>query len=142
MKKKISILVLLVGATMVFSGCAKTDNTTIDKTDNGAVSSSANVGTESGTGWMNSCKSEKVSLPGYGDPGKRLKSCFRAVSVSTPSFANILTTAAGCTTSITTCSISVLASIVCACTTSPLFMPLSSVNQRGSSTSVLAIVLS
>lgn len=70
------MLVVLVGVTMVFSGCAKTDNTTINKTDNGTVSSSTNVGTESGTGWMNTCKSEKITLLNYGDTGKRLKSCF------------------------------------------------------------------
>lgn len=70
------MLILLVGVTMIFSGCAKTDNPTENKSDSGAVSSSANIGTENGTGWMNSCKSEKVPLPNYGDPGKRLKSCF------------------------------------------------------------------
>ena len=74
--KKISTLVLLVGAAMIFSGCAKTDNTTANKTDNDTVSNSATAGTEAGAGWMNNCKSEKVSLPNYGDPGKRLKSCF------------------------------------------------------------------
>ena len=76
MKKKISTLVLLAGAIMIFSGCAKINNSAENKTDNNAVSSSTNVGTESGTGWMNACKSEKVPLPNYGDPGKRLKSCF------------------------------------------------------------------
>ena len=68
--KKILMLVLFIGVTVIFSGCAKDNNATTDKNSEKSDSVGA------GAGWINNCKQEKVNLPNYGDPGKRLKNCF------------------------------------------------------------------
>lgn len=80
MKK--SLLTLSVAVAVVFlTGCGKSGNQNVTPTGNGDETT---VDTENGTNgsqtgssaFLNSCKEEKVNLPNYGDPGKRLKNCF------------------------------------------------------------------
>lgn len=69
--KKILTLFLLVSGVVMFSGCAG-NNSTTDKSDNKNIANKTNIGKE----LINTCNVEKVNLPNYGDPGKRLKNCF------------------------------------------------------------------
>jgi hypothetical protein len=74
MNKKIIIAVIAVAAIATFSGCGgnkekKVENNQTPKdTKNAEVSSQTNA--------LGACKEEKVTLPNYGDPGKRLSNCF------------------------------------------------------------------
>lgn len=69
--KKILTLFLLVSGVVMFSGCAGS-NSTMNKSDNENIANKTNIGKE----LINICNVEKVNLPNYGDPGKRLKNCF------------------------------------------------------------------
>jgi len=73
MKKKIIISLAVVFVVFFFSGCAEKG----EKGNNsGEAKETAKKSVETQTATSGSCKEEKVSLPNYGDPGKRLKNCF------------------------------------------------------------------
>ena len=65
MKKKIIVAVILFTVVVFLSGCG-------GKKEEESKSESKSES----TGSASLCKEEKVNLPNYGDPGKRLKNCF------------------------------------------------------------------
>ena len=73
MKKKIVSIIFLAGAVLLVSGCGGK----VEKGDGNAekkeVSKESNEIKNDVSG---SCQTEKVNIPNYGDPGKRLKNCF------------------------------------------------------------------
>jgi hypothetical protein len=66
MNKKIIISLLLFFSVFIFSGCGEKDKK-VEKGTSGEETKDVSSGV---------CQEEKVSLPNYGDPGKRLKNCF------------------------------------------------------------------
>jgi hypothetical protein len=82
--KKPLIIFALGAVILVLAGCGKvanqngtpagnkagTDETAVNASDKSSSGQSEN------SALINSCKAEKVNLPNYGDPGKRLKNCF------------------------------------------------------------------
>jgi hypothetical protein len=75
MKNKLSLFIILIVATLVLAGCA--GKPAADKEKPAEVEKkSEKAGNPSNATLPNVCKEEKVTLPNYGDPGKRLKSCF------------------------------------------------------------------
>jgi hypothetical protein len=88
MPKKILVFSLALAGALLLSGCAKKadqTNQTSQSTASSANSAESNtatnasVTTDNQTGkatTLNTCKTENVSLPNYGDPGRRLANCF------------------------------------------------------------------
>jgi hypothetical protein len=74
MKKKIIISLCVIVAVAVLSGCGGKEEGGTNNLEKTKVSSKESV--EAKADSSGSCKEEKVSLPNYGDPGKRLKNCF------------------------------------------------------------------
>jgi hypothetical protein len=70
MRKKIIGVIILVLAVGILSGCGQSDKSTENKVSQPEAKS------ENSTSFLKKCASEKVALPNYGDPGKRLESCF------------------------------------------------------------------
>jgi hypothetical protein len=70
MKKKIIVPLLIVFSVLIFSGCGEKKN--------GSEGTRETSGEATGTDSLLSgpCKEEKVNLPNYGNPAKRLKNCF------------------------------------------------------------------
>lgn len=80
MNKKIIIFPLILAGLLFLSGCGKNGNQNGAPKGNSNEESTASEDSSS-TQTGNStgpkvCKEEKVELPNYGDPGKRLKNCF------------------------------------------------------------------
>jgi len=74
MSKKIFIFLSVLVGVVIVSGCGnkiKTDNQS--NTNNQGIRKENNI---SASPAARSCQEEKVDLPNYGDPGKRLKNCF------------------------------------------------------------------
>jgi hypothetical protein len=70
MEKKIIIPVFFILSVFIFSGCGEKTNNSLGTEENLKKS----VETENSS--SGPCQEEKVNLPNYGDPGKRLKNCF------------------------------------------------------------------
>ncbi|MFA5777071.1 MAG: hypothetical protein WC906_01370 [Parcubacteria group bacterium] len=68
MKKKIIISLVMIAFVFIIAGCGENNSREIKETAKESVEAKADS--------SGSCKEEKVSLPNYGDPGKRLKNCF------------------------------------------------------------------
>ena len=86
MLKKIRLFSLALVGILFFSGCANKTNQNetpvADNTENNnsvainAIETSSGNTQSGNSTFLNSCQEEKVSLPDYDDPGKRLKNCF------------------------------------------------------------------
>lgn len=82
MSKKIIISMLGLAGLLLLSGCGKNtiQNTTPDgnetESDKAAIKTSATAEDSKQASFLSACQAEKVSLPNYGDQGKRLKNCF------------------------------------------------------------------
>jgi hypothetical protein len=82
LKNKIIGSLAIASLALVLAGCGKNaNNQNGAPTGNGtgAESDAANKDSDAQSGnlsQLNTCKDEKVNLPNYGDPGKRLKNCF------------------------------------------------------------------
>lgn len=66
--------VIAVTAIATFSGCGGNKEKMVEK--NQAPEDTKNAEVSSQTNASGACKEEKVTLPNYGDPGKRLPNCF------------------------------------------------------------------
>jgi hypothetical protein len=86
MPKKIHIFSLALVGILFLSGCANkanqgvgtAGNNTIAREETTVNTNATNSSNEqtSRAAILNACNEESVSLPNYGDPGKRLKNCF------------------------------------------------------------------
>jgi hypothetical protein len=76
MNKKIIISLLLISSVFIFSGCGEKDKKVEKVTNSEEVKDAPKESAETKNVSSGSCQEEKVSLPNYGDPGKRLKNCF------------------------------------------------------------------
>jgi hypothetical protein len=94
MPKKIHLLTFALAAALLLSGCAKKADQTNQTSQNVAptadTAQNSTAGAEAATDTsapsspdqsetatnINFCQTENVSLPNYGDPGKRLPNCF------------------------------------------------------------------
>jgi hypothetical protein len=74
MPKKITAIIILFLVVGVVSGCEKSTEGTLE-TDKQSISQTETK-SETEANFFKKCSEEKVNLPNYGDPGKRLPSCF------------------------------------------------------------------
>jgi hypothetical protein len=72
MNKKI-ILLLILFSSILFSACTKTDNSTVNNSDQATSTPIAGVEVKQKPG---NCQPGEVTLDGYGDKGKMLANCF------------------------------------------------------------------
>jgi hypothetical protein len=74
MKKKIATSLFLAFTALIISGCGNKGEK--GNSNESAKENSKESVAETKTSVAGQCKEEKISLPNYGDPGKRLKNCF------------------------------------------------------------------
>lgn len=74
MRKKIILGIILFLAVGVLSGCGQSEKGTEETAKQSANQPEAK--NETSAGFLKKCSPEKVALPNYGDPGKRLANCF------------------------------------------------------------------
>lgn len=65
---------MLVLAVTLFSGCSKSANETSERGEQ--IASQPEKKSVLADGAQKNCQEERVDLPNYGDPGRRLKNCF------------------------------------------------------------------
>lgn len=76
MNKKIIISLLLVFSVFILSGCGEKDKKEEKETISEEAKEVSKESAQTKNVSSGACQEEKVSLPNYGDPGKRLKNCF------------------------------------------------------------------
>lgn len=69
--KKITLLVLLIFTSLVFSACSISSNSKTTSSSNSDLKTS-----KSDTSSSDQCKKEDVTIEGYGEKGKKLANCF------------------------------------------------------------------
>lgn len=74
MRKKIILSTALILAIGIISGCGKSEKGT-EETPNQSINH-PEIKSEIGTSFLKKCSEGRVVLSNYGDPGKRLGSCF------------------------------------------------------------------
>jgi len=74
MIKKIVFAIVAIIAIATVSGCGGNKEKSVENNKTSKDLKTAEVATQTNT--SGACKEEKVTLPNYGDPGKRLSNCF------------------------------------------------------------------